>query len=455
MKILGFSCKLLNEYLNYKFSFHDDVSFLHGINGAGKTSVLRSIAALLTPDPYWLITASYEHISVDVMHKNMKWSISSEKKDAKINIKVNAGRVSASDTLIPEQYSQYIMRVDEEVYRNGDADYSALKMMFFGGSVSAFKLIDDLPTPLFFGLDRTTLSQVRTRNGLRNKNRSIHPYARTQLDDALTEAERFLSEALSELSKQRNSIFEDLRNKFVLSLFPSLDAGGVVHDTNYDSDPNSIVTLRRSIVPALRKINLSESEIKENVEPFFVKVMEAHSRMIKAEREREKRDASNERFMEYINEVTPWYSLRPYLHVMAGTVASVKIANEKEARLSHPFENYRNAIHSFLEDSHKELQFDGGRVSVRLPSGRVSDIRCLSSGERQIFVLLTNLVFNPEMNTETVLLIDEPELSLHLKWQKQFVDSIKLVSPETQMILATHSPEIIFNRNNKLIHMRG
>lgn len=49
----------------------------------------------------------------------------------------------------------------------------------------------------------------------------------------------------------------------------------------------------------------------------------------------------------------------------------------------------------------------------------------LSSGERQIFVLITHLFFNPAIGRENVLLIDEPELSLHLKWQRQFVTAIR------------------------------
>jgi predicted ATP-binding protein involved in virulence len=55
------------------------------------------------------------------------------------------------------------------------------------------------------------------------------------------------------------------------------------------------------------------------------------------------------------------------------------------------------------------------------------------------------------MRGENILLIDEPELSLHLKWQRQFVPAIREASPSTQMILATHSPEIIFDVVEKLI----
>jgi predicted ATPase len=108
---------------------------------------------------------------------------------------------------------------------------------------------------------------------------------------------------------------------------------------------------------------------------------------------------------------------------------------------------------SFFGDSGKALLFEENTVKVRLPSSKIADLTSLSSGERQIFVLITHLIFNPAIRRENVLLIDEPELSLHLKWQRQFVAAIRQASPSTQMVLATHSPEIIFDLDDKLIEL--
>jgi predicted ATP-dependent endonuclease of OLD family len=55
-------------------------------------------------------------------------------------------------------------------------------------------------------------------------------------------------------------------------------------------------------------------------------------------------------------------------------------------------------------------------------------------------------MFGEESNRSSVLIIDEPELSLHLKWQEMFVDAISEASPDTQLILATHSPSIILDQ---------
>jgi len=67
----------------------------------------------------------------------------------------------------------------------------------------------------------------------------------------------------------------------------------------------------------------------------------------------------------------------------------------------------------------------------------------LSSGEKQMLaILLTVLV---EDNQPTVLFMDEPEVSLHIEWQKRLIDLCLELNPHVQIILTTHSPAVIMN----------
>jgi predicted ATPase len=67
----------------------------------------------------------------------------------------------------------------------------------------------------------------------------------------------------------------------------------------------------------------------------------------------------------------------------------------------------------------------------------------LSSGEKQmLIILLTVLVENRE---PYVLLMDEPEISLHIEWQQRLLDLITELNPNAQVILTTHSPAVIMN----------
>ena len=67
----------------------------------------------------------------------------------------------------------------------------------------------------------------------------------------------------------------------------------------------------------------------------------------------------------------------------------------------------------------------------------------LSSGEKQILVImLTALV---QENKHCVMLMDEPEISLHIEWQQRLVSIIRTLNPNAQIILCTHSPAIIMD----------
>jgi predicted ATP-binding protein involved in virulence len=57
--------------------------------------------------------------------------------------------------------------------------------------------------------------------------------------------------------------------------------------------------------------------------------------------------------------------------------------------------------------------------------------------------MLGQLSFNPQLLRSGVFVVDEPELSLHVSWQRKFVSAIRRANPAVQLILATHSPEII------------
>jgi len=67
----------------------------------------------------------------------------------------------------------------------------------------------------------------------------------------------------------------------------------------------------------------------------------------------------------------------------------------------------------------------------------------LSSGEKQMLaILLTVLV---EDNQPYVLFMDEPEVSLHIEWQKRLIDLCVELNPNVQIILTTHSPAVVMN----------
>jgi len=111
--------------------------------------------------------------------------------------------------------------------------------------------------------------------------------------------------------------------------------------------------------------------------------------------------------------------------------ASIREAQEPERRLVEMFDNLFPANKQLILDSRVGVGFRIGGERVPLES--------LSSGEKQIVRLLLECL----AARSHAILIDEPELSLHVDWQHRLVSYMRLVNPEAQLILATHSPEVM------------
>ncbi|AZC01371.1 ATP-binding protein [Acinetobacter pittii] len=77
----------------------------------------------------------------------------------------------------------------------------------------------------------------------------------------------------------------------------------------------------------------------------------------------------------------------------------------------------------------------------------------LSSGEKQLLIILGQALLQEEK--ATIFIADEPELSLHLKWQVELTKSILGLNPNAQIIFATHSPDIVAEYQNKVIRMEN
>ncbi len=83
---------------------------------------------------------------------------------------------------------------------------------------------------------------------------------------------------------------------------------------------------------------------------------------------------------------------------------------------------------------------------IQLASGGDVHPQLLSSGEQHEVVLLFDLIFFSKPGT--LVLIDEPEISLHIEWQKKFLSDVEAIgrTADLKFLLATHSPAIIGKR---------
>ena len=125
-----------------------------------------------------------------------------------------------------------------------------------------------------------------------------------------------------------------------------------------------------------------------------------------------------------------------------------KVANEEEnltmGQVRKKVFAEINGIFEILELDVKLSEISKDENSMPIftdSSGKKFGINELSSGEKQLFLrTLAIKMLEPE---NSIIMIDEPELSLHPKWQQKIVDVYRKIGKNNQIILATHSPHIL------------
>ena len=110
--------------------------------------------------------------------------------------------------------------------------------------------------------------------------------------------------------------------------------------------------------------------------------------------------------------------------------------------LSMPKKKFQDIMDSLFADTGKRIVRTENEIRFTQIGETLVPYQ-LSSGEKQILVILLTVLV--EDNQNYVLFMDEPEVSLHVEWQRQLIDLIMQLNPNVQIILTTHSPAVIMN----------
>ena len=117
-------------------------------------------------------------------------------------------------------------------------------------------------------------------------------------------------------------------------------------------------------------------------------------------------------------------------------------ALRKEQTLDQAFAKrtyFIETLNRLFGDSGKKVDENQNRISFLLDDKSISAYQ-LSSGEKQLLILLLTTLTQDEK--PSVLLLDEPESSLHLEWQYELITILRTLNPNCQLIIVTHSPSI-------------
>lgn len=467
MKLISFTANSVHGYLDFSLKLRTDVNFIAGLNGSGKTTVLNIIAALLTPSIEELAKIEFKTASLTVL------------KDDGQQIEINARQSEDLLTI----YLQGTNSIDHELLEVNLQDakhYDRSGFTKYRGNL-IFKYINKLPSPMYLSLDRRFIKEVNPYDtavlGIHMAFQDKGLKDDRNGDTGMKEALELISKKSAEIKDKQTSEDRKLRNKIILDSF-HVDEGERAMSFPDKSSLTQLKLKQRTIKNALRNLDFKDDELELMYDKFFDNLNGILNNVLNVlignfgETTSSKKSATPKRkdidsapiskkktttqiSLESSQTLGTWFANS---HQMARIDRLIKLIREYENTrddIYQPLMKFVNLVNSFLEQTNKEIKVSN-RGEVKIFISEVErPLTILSSGERQILIMLAHLSLNTQLPKSGVFIVDEPELSLHIAWQDMFVEAVQAAGPELQIILATHSPAIIGGRRQYYIPLNG
>jgi predicted ATP-binding protein involved in virulence len=128
-------------------------------------------------------------------------------------------------------------------------------------------------------------------------------------------------------------------------------------------------------------------------------------------------------------------------------VSDINNVEQQIDEVMQPKSKLQNLINKMIT-GRKTVSLESNAISVETLDHKFLSLASLSSGEKHVLrILIEPLIAGPNP-----IIIDEPELSMHVDWQRELVSAVMQLNPDCQLILATHSPEIMVGIDDSQIH---
>lgn len=414
--------KLFGRF-NYDIEFKArGVTIITGPNGYGKSTILKCLEVLSEnshEDPLlYFSKLNFEKIVILLENPNQEISIIKNKNEIIINGIVFPIRIFLQRNAILDQRmgrvngDKFISRKDKEMYIN--------EQLYFKEAFSNTICVDD--DVYLYETDNVKRFSKRNFDTMRQIKKTIAQIRKSIGSIYFIEEQRLIMQKFDNRNRINNvvNVIEELPFKFqnlIRTVSSNYSAIANELDSTY---PYRLFNTESGINEEEYKRNMTEMKEKfEKLSKYDISEMQySYNVLFKTE------------------------------HAKA-----LKIYFEDFNMKYKEYEDFVKKLDLFTDIVNSRLTFKKIKIS-RKDGIVIIDENCvdnslslnqLSSGEKQEIVLFYDLIFGVSNNV--LLLIDEPEISLHIVWQKMFMDDLlKIVEYKgLKVIVATHSPQIINN----------
>lgn len=398
--------------------FQPGINIIHGLNGTGKTTLIHILANLLNGDYYRFLYIPFFKIQAwfndgnHVVIKNNDFSNLPEysQSEHSIRICINDDRRGIK---INEKYADFD---NEEILDREEAsaiilqDYTAKKVILPSAYFPAFRTMIEA-----WKTEDTNSEETFLRKSTNLSRKLFGQFTPSLNYPTPLEIENVINNEIQDIEKEIFNIDKELMSQMFID---TLYIFSIDYPITEPKD-NIIIQNLEDIFKQISRYPISINSLSATKIYYKIKDL-----------------LSSNRYKNNKNELVKSLSLFG------------ELLEKIEANLRKKFadiERYLSSVNDFLENKKLELSKDIFNTNTTFIQVRFNDdsiisgLGALSSGERQV---ATMLYAATHMSQEQVVLIDEPEISLHIDWQRLLLKKMSEQLLNRQIIVCTHSPFI-------------
>lgn len=414
-------------------SLYPDVNIFIGRNGSGKTTFMDLLQGVLRVDMRMLTALDFESITVSLKDRSKTQTMTATKRDAG-----NGPSEAIVFRVGPKTYTLpvYPREFYEDIYlrrhmRNArlEEEYSALK-----------RRIGELINVASLSVHRAAYETTYEEEEYVARRRGQRPPIEPRLEGLVQQ----LTSYQLTLAERANQISTNFQREVLASM---------LYDEKFDTfDPSDtrgaeLSKEKEDLAKAYRELGAINKSVSERIDKHIA----ALNRSLVAwhefggqgrvgEREEGEKAGSLT-----VDDIMPLPLLKRTRHIID---LSFQAQNQKW-EVFQSIDKFVRIFGKFIDD--KQVKIDSNGDLIIQKDGKKIAIADLSFGEKQLLILLIETLL--QKSEPFTFFADEPELSLHIEWQAKIISSIRELNSYSQIIVATHSPEIAGGWKKNVIDM--
>lgn len=419
MKLTHLTVNRLHDHYNYDVQLNPDITFIYGLNGSGKTTILNIIEAIITGRIYNLFDYKFSKIVLQYLDT---------KSDKSCQISIS----QKSDSMIVIDNDDKF-EIEKLEYRNS---YNVDKDTYYLKNYPKLKTLKNRFNYVYVPLNRNIIDNLPMRFRHYQYDEAINK-DNISINSTMRQVEALIKSSYNQMLNSITDIDNDFREKMLTSFLNvddiSLDLHRIVSRLVANGQ---ISNTKERYIKILNDFELYSDEIQCQLNKFFESF----------EEEIIKENWNHKIILQFAE-----------LNRIQNLIEVADKYTERKENIRKPIEVFLSIMNDFVStgDDKKDIYINSlGNVYFSTKYDKNIKIDKLSSGEKQLITFFSNLVFKVKSEKSGIFVVDEPELSLHLSWQRIFVDKILSTNDNLQLIFATHAPEIIGSRRDKMVRLK-